>query len=74
MGDSAINAALLALFAGIGASLRPYLLMGCYWICRRTPPRSFARRILLGGAGFYYGWLAIALVVWLVWRASNPPA
>lgn len=73
MSDSAINAALLGLMAGIGGSLRPYVLALVYWICRRAPPRSRLRRILLGGRGFYYGPIALVLVALLIWNAGTPP-
>jgi hypothetical protein len=62
---------LLASFAaGIGGSLRPLLLRGVYWLIRRTKPRSRLRRILLGGNGYYYGPIAIALTCWLIYSGQ----
>jgi biotin transporter BioY len=69
--DSVTNAVLLGLFAGIGASLRHYLMLGVYRVCRLAPPRSRVRKVLLGGAGFYYGWIAVALVVGLLIHAGS---
>lgn len=72
MSDSAISAALAAFVAGILGSLRPLLMLGIYRVCRLAPPRSGLRRILRGGPGYYYGWIAIALYIWLFFFAAHP--
>lgn len=61
---------LASFIAGLGGSLRPLMLRGVYWLIRRTKPRSRLRRVLLGGNGYYYGWIAAGLLCWLVYYSG----